>query len=183
MSAEELFQQLSLPTDSRGFVRRKCPRCRLPFKTRPYRSDGVSMHRVLAKRLFHGNEVEAREGQAFRACLYCGATASPDAWLTDEQRTYVEDWAHALSNKVRFEQLAHVTRTLSENPRPTFVAVPPEFPRDAMPPEPDDLHEVPLLCCSEEAKAIPGWLGPIYCPRCGAKQRDGAQLEGRGTEP
>ncbi|MFZ5468433.1 MAG: hypothetical protein ACOZIN_03255 [Myxococcota bacterium] len=152
-------------------MRRRCPFCQLSFKTRPYPSDGVSMHRLLSQKLVHQNAHEAQGGLTRRACLYCGKTAPPDGWLTPEQRAFLEEVAAAFLRQVQFEQLAYVQRTLGQNPRPTFVQLAPAPTRArAMPPEPDDLVPVPLLCCGEEAKALPQWRGSVYCPRCGAKQ-------------
>jgi len=59
-------------------------------------------------------------------------------------------------------------RTLSQNPRPTFVAVAPEALPEGMPDEPEDLRPLYLVCCADEVKALWDWDGPFYCPRCGA---------------
>ncbi|MHB8872694.1 MAG: hypothetical protein ACYC8T_03310, partial [Myxococcaceae bacterium] len=46
-------------------------------------------------------------------------------------------------------------------------------PLAALPPEPDDLTPVLLLCCGEEAKGAASWRGALYCPRCAARQHTG----------
>lgn len=163
------MRTLALPQDSSGFVRRRCPHCQREFKTRPFPTDGLAVHRAVAGGTRHENSHEL-EGSALRACLYCGKVAPPEQWLTEAQRRFVEEHAAALRSEVRYRQLMHVFRTLSMNPRVTFVAVPPRPPPSALPPEPDDLAPVPLICCGEEAKAIEGWQQLVHCPRCGARQ-------------
>jgi hypothetical protein len=165
-------RSLSLPQDSAGFVRRECPHCRRQFKSRPFPSDGVSVQRALSKLLPHENEHESGKTVTRRACLYCGRTAQPEEWLTGEQLEYLDKIAGSYAKELRYEQLAYVGQTLSLNPRPTFVPIVPERTNLTMPPEPDDLESVPLLCCGEDAKCQPGWSHSVSCPRCGARQQN-----------
>jgi hypothetical protein len=163
---------LALPQDSEGFVRRECPHCRRQFKTRPFPQDGVALQRHLARRMPHSNWHESAGLCQPTCCLYCGRLAPPEEWFTLEQRQQLERIVTALLSEVRHEQLSFVMRTLSRNPRPTFVTMGTARFLPPMAPEPDDLDAVPMLCCGEEAKAESGW-SPIasYCPRCGARQQ------------
>ena len=102
-------------------------------------------------------------------CLYCGHRAPADAWLTSEQLGHLEMVARAWANHVRYQQLAHVSRTLSQNPRPTFVAVPPEELPGPMPPDEEGLRIIPMVCCGEDIQALWDWDAPLFCPRCGAR--------------
>ncbi len=166
---------LELPRDSEGFVRRQCPHCARPFKTRPFPTDGRALHRHVLSRLAHANGHEG-DSVALRACAYCGKWAVLEAWLTPEQRLFLDEQARALRDQVRYQALLYVLRTLSKNPRPTYVVVPPKTRRSAMAPEPDDLSKVLLLCCADEVKVLPGWEGSIFCPRCGAVQRKALEV-------
>ena len=60
------------------------------------------------------------------------------------------------------------TSPFSQNPRPTFIAVAPEPLPEPLPPEPEDLRVILLVCCGEDVKAQWDWDGALYCPRCGA---------------
>jgi hypothetical protein len=160
---------LSLPRDSAGFVRRQCPHCGRQFKTRPFPADGLAVQRYLSQTLPHENLHEVDGAAGIHSCLYCGKAAAPEEWLTDEHRGFLDRIAGTFAQEVRYEQLSYPVRTLRENPRPTFVLVPPESRRTALPPEIDDLELVPLVCCAEEAKVEPGRVA-TYCPRCGARQ-------------
>lgn len=162
---------LALPRDSAGFVRRVCPHCQREFKTRPFPTDGLAVQRELMRGLRHENAQETA-GIALRACLYCGRLAAPEQWLTEEQRRFLGWHGEALGAQVRYLQLTHVLRTLSVNPRVTFLVLPPANPEPRVPVEPDDLRLIPLVCCGEEAKSLEGWGGSVYCPRCGTRQGD-----------
>lgn len=163
------MRTVALPQDSAGFVRRSCPFCERSFKTRPFPTDGLAVQRQLSRTFHHENPHEI-DASALRACVYCGRMAPPEEWLTAEQRAFLDQLANGLVQEVRFDQLSHVARTLAQNPRPTFVLLPPRRPPGAMPPEPDDLRPVPLLCCGEEAKIVDDWQRSLFCPRCGTKQ-------------
>ncbi|QAT84639.1 hypothetical protein EJ065_3071 [Corallococcus coralloides] len=161
---------LELPRDKAGFVRRECPRCQRSFKTRPSRHDAGMLQRLLAGYFPFENLHEAYTAEALPAwhCLYCGHRALPDAWLTPEQSAHVERMARAWANHVRYEQLAYVQRTLSHNPRPTFVSVAPEPLPRPLPPDEELLRTLPMVCCGDEVQAQWEWDLPMVCPRCGA---------------
>lgn len=130
----------------------------------------------MAARLAHANREEAQWPLERRTCPYCGAEADDDAWFTAEQRAFLDDRAQSLGLEVRYEQLAHVERTLPSNPSPTFLPVRPA-PRDqALRAEPDDMRVVPLLCCREELKVSESWLGTVRCFYCGLEHELGASL-------
>ncbi|MBU8897408.1 hypothetical protein DRW03_29515 [Corallococcus sp. H22C18031201] len=169
MSRELDVARLELPRDEKGFVRRECPACGRTFKTRPSRHDAHAVHRRLTSLFPFENAHESgdSEGPPW-CCLYCGHKAPTDSWLTTEQHVHVERVARAWANHVRYEQLAHVTRTLSQNPRPTFVVVPPEDLPGPMPPDSESLRVIPMVCCGEDVQALWEWDSALYCPRCGA---------------
>lgn len=130
----------------------------------------------MAARLAHANREEAQWPLERRTCPYCGAEADDDAWFTAEQRAFLDDRAQSLGLEVRYEQLAHVERTLPSNPSPTFLPVRPA-PRDqALRAEPDDMRVVPLLYCREELKVSESWLGTVRCFYCGLEHELGASL-------
>lgn len=167
MSAPERLE-VALPRDASGFVRRQCPSCLRVFKTRPSRFDARILQRRLLVLFPFENPHEGYEPVPTWTCFYCGQRAEADEFLVRDHVAYLEDLAKGLANHVRYEQLAHVTRTLSQNPRPTFVVVAPEELPRYMSPEPEDLRPIHLVCCVEEVKALWDWDGPFYCPRCGA---------------
>jgi len=160
---------LELACDASGFVRRECPRCRRHFKTRPGALDARVLQRCLSSHVSFEGEHEGEGALPESCCLYCGHRASAEEWLTEEQRAHVEGLARAWVNHVRYEQLSHISRTLAQNPRPTFIAVAPAALPGPMPAEPDDMRALPLLCCGEEVKALWDWDEPLFCPRCGTR--------------
>jgi hypothetical protein len=167
MSAVEGLE-IELPQDAAGFVRRQCPKCQRIFKTRPSRFDARVLQRRLLVLFPFENPHEGYEPVPTWTCFYCGHQADADEWLVRDHVAYLESLARGLANHVRYEQLAHVTRTLAQNPRPTFVAVAPEALPESMPDEPEDLRPLNLVCCADDVKALWDWDGPFYCPRCGA---------------
>jgi hypothetical protein len=167
MSVPERLE-VALPRDVSGFVRRQCPSCLRVFKTRPSRFDARILQRRLLVLFPFENPHEGYEPVPTWTCFYCGHRADADEFLVRDHVAYLEELAKGLANHVRYEQLAHVTRTLSQNPRPTFVVMAPEDLPRYMPPEPEDLRPIPLVCCGDEVKALWDWDGPFYCPRCGA---------------
>ena len=169
------MRQLGLPQDSAGFVRRECPFCRRQFKTRPFPGDGLSVHRYLGKQLPHENRHELNRPAARSVCLYCGKAAAPEAWLTAEQRSFLDRVACEYASELRNAQRGYVAQTLALESSRDLVAVAPAKAPAAMPPEPDDLQILPLLCCGEEAKGAEPWASPVFCPRCGARQGGRAQ--------
>lgn len=162
-------EQLKLPLDRRGFLRRECASCHRQFKLRWSEQDAVLVMRRLGAELPHVNEHEVRPLLAHRTCPYCGTVADADAWWTEEQRLFLSRRAAALGAEIRFEQLRHVERTLGQNPNPTFVPVPPAPTRAVVRPEPDDMRVVPMVCCGEDVKVRDSWAGAVHCPYCGTE--------------
>ena len=160
--------EVVLPRDASGFVRRQCPSCQRIFKTRPSRFDSRALHRRLVALFPFENPHEGYEPVPTWTCFYCGHQADADEWLVRDHVAYLESLARSLANHVRYEQLSHVSRTLAQNPRPTFVAVAPDALPEGMPEEPEDLRPLHLVCCGDEVKSLWDWDGPFYCPRCGA---------------
>lgn len=164
-----LEEQVRLPVDRRGFLRRECASCHRQFKLRWSEQDAVLALRRLGRELPHVNADEIASLSARRICPYCGAAAEPDEFWTEEQRLFLSRRAMALAEAIRFEQLRHVERTLSQNPYLTFLPVPPGPFLHGLRPEPDDMRVVPLVCCGEDVKVRDSWQGTVRCPFCGAE--------------
>jgi len=169
-------EQVSLPQDSLGFVRRECPSCHRLFKARAARAEGQRIFRRVAAHVVHANDQEVRCPRVRRSCPYCAHRADEDQWFTAEQREWLDRRGKTLSLELRYEQLACVERTLSLNPSPTFITVRPEPSSGALQAEPDDMSVVPLLCCREELKVSERWSGPLRCFYCGVEHELGAAL-------
>lgn len=167
-----MMDLIDLPRDSYGFVRRECTRCRRQFKTRPTAQDPIAIQRYLGRTLALANGDEL-EGHAGMTCFYCGNRAASDEWLTSAQQTYLQRVGRVLAQHVRYEQMSHVTRTLSENPRPTYVPVRPGSLPAPMAQEQDDMRRFHLICCGDEVKAATGWEQAYFCPRCGTEHQSG----------
>jgi len=159
-------EQLKLPLDRRGFLRRECATCHRQFKLRWSEQDAVLVMRRLGAELPHVNDHEVRPGTALRTCPYCAVQADADTFWTEEQRLFLARKAAALGEEIRFEQLRHIERTLGQNPNLTFLPVPPAPFRFAVRAEPDDMRVVPMVCCGEDVKVRDSWTGAIHCPFC-----------------
>lgn len=166
---------LTLPADASGFVRRECPSCYRLFKVQAAYIGSLVLERVLGK-VSHQNGDELKASALTRHCPYCGARATEECWFTAEQRNWLDKRAETFGLELRYEQLAHVERTLAVNPSPTFLPVRPALPDCRLRPEPDDMRAVPLLCCGEEIKLSENWLGPVRCFLCGTEHEMGAAV-------
>lgn len=165
------IEWIGLPTDSEGFVRRECPRCRRQFKTRGGPSDGAIVQRYLARHLPFANAHEIARDDATYHCVYCAWGAGADAWCTPQQRAWMESVANALRGQMHFERLAFAYRTIRHNPSPTFVAIAPPRGFPEMDCEPDDMRRGSFFCCVEDVKLEPHWGRHVVCPRCGAEHQ------------
>ncbi len=167
-SGGPLGESLALPADRLGFVRRQCPECRRPFKIKGARLDSLSLLRRIAGQVAHLNAHETVRAAGSRHCPYCRFAAPEESFLTPEQQAFLDQRAEAFSLELRYEMLAHVERTLADNPNPTFLAVRPEPSKTQLADEPNDMRVLPLLCCREELKLPESWPGPVCCFFCGA---------------
>ncbi len=169
-------ERLALGTDRQGFLRRECPSCHRVFKVRATRLEGqVALRRLLAP-VRCENLHEASWPAAARHCPYCGGAAGDDQWFTAEQRAFLDKRGQTLGEELRYEELAHVLRTLAANPSPTYLPVRPK-PAEVWPPaEPDDMRVVSLFCCGEELKVSESWQGSIRCFLCGTEHEFGGAL-------
>ncbi|MGA9526135.1 MAG: hypothetical protein WBV82_32045 [Myxococcaceae bacterium] len=167
--------RVGLPSDGLGFVRRECPHCHRQFKVRNGPNDGGTVHRQLNRYLLLANHEELHRGQEELYCVYCGRAALSDDWCTPQQRAWIEKLADVLAKEIRFEQLAWPSRTLRDNPAPTYVPVPPSDRLPEMRREPDDMRRASFICCVEEVKVESHWTQPVYCPSCGAEHQNGSR--------
>lgn len=167
------MQRVSLPVDSQGFVRRECPHCRRQFKARGGPEDGATVQRCLSQHLLFENDHEVSVDDAMFFCVYCGQEAPSDEWCTPQQRAWMEKVADVLAKEIQYELMQYPMRTLSQNPAPTFVAVPPPDDLPEMRAEEDDMRRTSFFCCVEDVKVEHHWVQPVYCPRCGAEHQTG----------
>ncbi len=168
------IEQVGLPQDSLGFLRRECPSCHRLFKVKAAHTESQRVFRRVAAHVVHANDPEAYWPLVHRTCPYCAHRAEEDRWFTAEQRAWLDRRGKALSLELRYEQLAHVERTPSLNPNPTFLPPRREAPPGVLQAEPDDMRVLPLLCCREELKVRESWSGPVHCFYCGVEHDLGA---------
>lgn len=169
-------ENATLPRDASGFVRRECPGCHRLFKVRETPQVGRQAFARLSEKIAHANAHEAAWPEPLRHCPYCRTTAPADRWFTAEQRAFLDQRGETLGQEVRYEQLAHVQKTLAVNPSPTYLPVRPEKPTAAVPADPDDMQRLALFCCLEEMKVSERWLGSVRCFWCGTEHEFGLAL-------
>ena len=150
----ELELSVSFPLDSDGFLRRACPTCSREFKWLP-------------------GEVGAQSSSPEEYfCPYCGASASPQEWLTEEQQAYIEAEVYEEVVRPSLEDLADSFRRLGKSSGGLIqfnanVELP--EPRQAAPVfEPNDMKQVSLTCHpAEPIKVDEAWSGSVHCLYCG----------------
>ena len=163
-----LGTEFQLPLDASGFSLRRCPRCDCQFKVRRTRRDAGVLASALAGRIHHLNGTEADPTAGIRHCPYCGTTGPAESWWTEGQRRWFEAQARSLAEEIRWRWLQLPFELLKENPRPTYVTLPPNLAVEMEPEEADgDLTTLPLLCCGEEIQVTDSWVAPIRCHFCG----------------
>jgi ribosomal protein S27AE len=175
------IEHIALPVDSSGFTRRECPQCHANFKIRCTEEDARVLAAALSGRVAHLNVDENALPLVVRHCPYCGSTALPDAWWTEDQRRWIEEWSMALAEELRWRRLSAPLERLSDNPYPTYLPVRPDGPPELRH-DPDDLMAVPVPCCGTEQKIVEGWEGAIQCHRCGASYSIAALERNIGEE-
>jgi hypothetical protein len=162
------MEEIDLPQDRAGYARRACPRCRADFKVRASRRDERVLAFAMARRVNAFEAGEAVHPPPPRHCPYCGARDVAEAFWTREQHSWVEAQARGVSEEVRWRRLCAPLDRLAENPRLTYVPIPPGTRVPA--PTRDDvdaLRAMPLPCCGEEEKVSGRWIGPVRCHYCG----------------
>jgi len=163
-------ERFGLVADGLGFVDRACAVCARPFQVSLGEYEARGLLRALAHALPHANDGEDID-EAERVCPYCGVLGTPDAWLTAEQRAAVAHRAAHWQREVRYVQLAWPRHRLGDNPRLTYLPVPPA-PFAAKPGAPAPgpaMRAFPLLCCKGRQRILDGWRGPVRCHHCGCE--------------
>ncbi len=160
--------EMQLPADVVGFSLRICPRCSSEFKVRATHRDGLVLVSAFAEHVPTMNRAELDAGAVLRHCPYCGTTHPAQAWWTAAQRTWIEQQARSLGQEIRWRWMQLPFDLLGQNPRPTYVSVPPSAAPTSEPEEAgDELIAVPLPCCGEEIQVTDGWIAPVRCHYCG----------------
>lgn len=145
---------ISMPLDSDGFLRRECPNCDRQFKWLP---GGTGEHPdgYVDPPVYH--------------CPYCGRSAPPNGWWTQEQLDHAEAMmAEPAHNEVR-NRLGDAFNGLRGGPLGMDVKISSEEPD---PPEPltelDDMIGVLPPCHPwEPVKLDEDWKDSAHCIVCG----------------
>lgn len=150
---------ISLPLDSDGFLRRACPSCSREFKWLSTDDDDLG----------------SPPDEYF--CPYCGDSASPDEWFTQEQARHIEEEALDKALRPSFEDLTESLRQVGSS-LGGFVEITGsvEMPerQQAVPIfEPNDMRQVTLACHpSELVNVDEAWSQPVHCLCCGRPSSD-----------
>lgn len=143
---------ISLPLDSDGFLRRRCPTCEREFKW------------LCAS---EGEEATPPpEGGYF--CPYCAAQAPPDSWPTTAQLEAAEAKIFGEVVKPGLDKLEKQATSASGG----FLRVTVGRGGEAVPPSPlaeaDDMRQVDFPCHSDDpVKVLDDWPHAVHCLICG----------------
>ena len=141
---------ISIPTDTDGFISRKCPACSKLFKAKY----GEGSNHPLSR------------------CPYCGSSA--DDWFTDEQRAYVRAAGFNFARGVMNRELGNMARKFNRSAgRGGFItAKMTHSPSSSkpLPPVPVESSEpmaIALFTCCNERVKHDGSLEALHCVICG----------------
>jgi hypothetical protein len=149
-------------------VRRSCPQCARHFKTKAHPSEDAIVQSTFMAIIRHENASELAELPR-RFCPYCGHQSPAQTFLTELQRSYIENWAKAVTSIIRYEKLRLPSQRLSQNPYVTYLPVQPKDAGPLLPPEPDDMDRRALMCCGGEQKLVSPWQTQFFCHFCRAR--------------
>ncbi len=145
----EVIGSISMPLDSDGFLRRKCPHCSREFKWH------------------HGepDEETAMDPDGYH-CPYCSGR-SVNGWWTVAQLAAIEDETRFYAENQIHNMFKGMERQSNEFVKITTGAAPS---RPSRPPltEPDDMRRVDFGCHpNEPVKVLESWSEPVHCLVCG----------------
>lgn len=157
---DEVELHMTVPLDSEGFLRRKCPTCGREFKWLANEDDAA------------GDAVEVY------TCPYCGVEAPPGEWSTDAQVALAMAIVHREVLAPQIQELGRAIRGLGKASGGLISASleydEPEEPIEQMVEE-DDMRRIDFSChASEPVKVLDDWSGPIFCLVCGAEIEPGS---------
>lgn len=162
------MDEIQLNLDPDGFSRRECPQCGAHFKVPWGPREARVVAAALAARVRHENAPVPHPADVERVCPYCASRAPADHFLTSDALQRIDVHAENLRAELRWRMLRAPLDLLAANPRPTYVALPPEEVRlPRLRADWDDLTRMLLPCCGEEQKVSDAWVGPIRCHLCG----------------
>lgn len=145
---------IRFPLDTDGFLRRQCSQCERYFKWHNGPTEGAPS--------------EAGPAEAYY-CPYCGKSAAPDQWFTEEQVAQIEAVA---SLEVRRQVGSVLERAAGSISSSGIVSMKAELsPQNPPPPlvEEDDMVAVESPCHPyEPVKVDESWAAPLHCLVCGA---------------
>lgn len=131
-----------IPADTDGFMRRRCPNCRVEFK---WHLGPIN------------DEAAAAQPQSIYYCPLCGQSAAVDSWCTPAQLEYAQRVA-----------MPEILRQLEDEIPEIMVTDVPAPPAPMV--EPNDMQIIVPPCHTFEPVKVPdGDQGPFHCLLCGDK--------------
>lgn len=154
---DEVELQMTVPLDSEGFLRRKCPTCEREFKW-----------------LANQDDAPAEDVEVY-TCPYCGVEAPPGDWFTDAQVALAMAIAQREVLAPQIEELGRAIRGLGKTSGGLISASleydEPEEPIEEVV-EVDDMRRIDFPCHpSEPVKVLDDWSSPVFCLVCGAETK------------
>ena len=141
---------ISIPTDSDGFISRKCPACSKLFKAK------------------YGEGSD----QPLSHCPYCGSSDAD--WFTDEQRVYVRAAGLNFARGIMGREIGKIAQKFNRGMgRGGFITAQmshttsPNKPLPPIPVESDEPMAIALFDCCNERVKHDGSLEALHCVICG----------------
>lgn len=172
----DVLMNISFPLDEDTFFRRECPYCKNEFKIKISDKDKNAIIQSLLDNYLSKGESKSdldkdgdENGEIEYYCPYCGQTAEPDKWWTEEQMKYAMIYVKNYANKLINEHLIKEMKKLS-NSFIKFEGKELEYQDPWISPEENDMDLFKLSCCNEEIKLDKDKIkNAFYCVKCGFK--------------
>jgi uncharacterized Zn-finger protein len=144
-----IAKQVMIPVDDDGYLRRECPYCIREFK--------------ITKNDFDGLDVEKEY-----SCPYCGQTADPRKWWTQDQKALFMKVVSNVATDILNETFVKHLRSLN-NPSAGITVNAKDLDRgnEIINPEINDMKIIGIPCCQKSVKILGSWTGSVYCYYCG----------------
>lgn len=165
--------QVNFPIDDQGFFRRECPYCNREFKIHAEQNDLQDVQSKLIESYLVDNSNNERENSSDEDieqlyCPYCGQSAIPQAWWTQDQLKYSRTFIQNIMNEMINKQLIQPMKKRTQNSKIlSFKGKELRQNQAWIAPEVDDMQVQHLECCDKDIKLLDDYSRDFYCFLCG----------------
>ena len=153
MYDEDSSMEISLPTDSEGYLTQECKKCYRKFKVK----------------YTHDSSTTSKKELTY--CPYCGEIGK-NGFFTRQQTEFIENSAMSKVVGPMMEKFGREIETHSGEFLKFEVST--SYPKYAISPiESEDLKKIYYVCCDETIKILENWDNSLFCIICGKEVKYG----------